>query len=855
VWRHFVGRSESHFLVTPNGASAAVTVSPGERRSPTKNEAWQSRWFGEPNKELIAGRLQILETAGRPRFVGISEAMHGREAVQISASTTYADVLPKISGLEKLEFISGFDLPTKNGDWQYGPGTLSAWKDGKWETVWTTEKIEYNFRPYPIVGDFDSDGELEVAVVPWRSLLVYDALTGKLEQSLEFTQGRSYGYFGVYDFDGNGTTEFLVASDFPKHVDILGYRDGRLTLLWQYEIEVLIDDPHTMMRLLPEPVSDFNGDGQSDVCFNVFDDREDGQWHLIVRDGMNGQVLADLAGEIAQQSTDLDGDGCSELFTIATHGRLVPRFGTIRVRSLKDNKVVTVSEFLNKSWQDHFESPERHQQYHVQHARLGALVRYVNETPIVVIRESLANRNDEIRLSLARWKNGSFDVSTTIEGGNLDALAIDDRGSVLVRCSTTPKEHPELRCSGGNIDYHDTIDVPGPVLPPITANVARPPHTVIVAQGASSELVAISPPRGDEPPVELWRTDGKLGGIGPSESESGRQIVYFTSASEGALRVATADLNQCRPLWHRDFERFASGIDVWNQGGALTCQLAHFTKSTTPEVLLTLQRSAMHSEEAFALSGRDGSLLWHRPRQIANRSCGGPFALADFNGDGFDDAASFFPSIHYILNGRDGSDLLVGENSWPNIPVPLVYWGQPIAGKFDRSGHPSLLFATYAHSMIGRMRSDGTLAWSDGYDEAPSGMPAIGDFDGDGAMEAMFIGCVDGTRCYDVETGKVKWKLSLGAKTDASFGKSDNSAASGDVNGDGRDEGLFLIGQLLHCIGGTQDGSSGQILWTVDLPCRTSAPILADVQSSPGAPGEHLSILLTGEDGYVYCIE
>jgi len=413
-----------------------------------------------------------------------------------------------------------------------------------------------------------------------------------------------------------------------------------------------------------------------------------------------------------------------------------------------------------------------------------------------------------------------------------------------------------LRATGGRLVYYTTTPRSGPVTPPVVARSAVGDHSVIVAQGSLNQLVGLIAEESTPLVQELWRRPGKAAAVGPSSSRSRRQLIFSAAAPNGALRVESVDLLGGEPLWHHDFTKFVSGLRSWNVGGTLTSQIAHFTDAPA-DVLLTLQRSAMHSEEAFALSGGDGSLLWHRARQIASRSCRGPFAIADFNGDGVDDAASFFPSIHYILNGRDGSDLIARENIWPEIPIKLVYWGQPVAGDFDQSGKPSLLFTTYARSMVGRVKSNGALAWSDAYDEAASGMPAVGDFDGDGTTEAIFVGFRDGTRCYDTATGRVKWTLPLGAYAGDDAGiaaqRPPVDGASADLNSDGCDEALFVIGQQLYCLASNAAGTHGRVAWTFDLPCTTSSPVIADVNSA-GASGE-LSVLVMGADGYLYCIQ
>lgn len=187
----------------------------------------------------------------------------------------YADVLPDVPGVEKIEFESGFDKPTVNGQWQPCVGRCFAWKDSAWSKVWQTEPIDMLFSAMPVAGDFDGDGRPEVAVLPFRELLVFDAATGAIKDRCEFTPGRSYGSFQVSDLDGDGKHEFVVLSDFAKHVDVLGYRNGKLTLLWQKEIELDIQNPRKVLRVNPRSVADVDGDGRQEVIVSLYDETAD----------------------------------------------------------------------------------------------------------------------------------------------------------------------------------------------------------------------------------------------------------------------------------------------------------------------------------------------------------------------------------------------------------------------------------------------------------------------------------------------------------------------------------------------------------------------------------------------------
>ena len=857
-WRHDAGPTAAMLIVEPAEEDCRVTIPTSFQDARPHEEERPDRWFRPPPKGQIAGRLQPAVSTG---------------------TTAYADILPDVPGLERIHFACGFEAPTQDGRWQYGPGRLLAWRNDRWETIWETAKIDHTFRPRPFVGDFDDDGRLEVAALPWRSLLIYDAVSGEPEDRCEFTKGRSYGYFGVYDFDKDGKHEFLVLADFAKHVDVLGYRNGKLELLWQENIELDIADPQKIFRVIPEPVGDVDGDGTAEIVINLYNHKNDGTWHITVHDPFTGKVEAELTDEITQGLADVDGDGTDDLLTIVPYGAHVPELGTIRVRTLRDGQWQTRWEGHDMAWQQHQLPPQPHQQDGAHGGRVGILTRQTDHGTVAVVRRSVIDSPSDIELFPLSWSaDGEPRFGPRVQGRDVQALSLDATGALLVRAIVPAGGQDKVRIRRGKSHTIQSVLV-GPEIPAPPAVVAIPRKgRVVVAQGYQGQYVAFSPPGPDagQPTSAQWGlaqgdvlratgTDGsdgelKLGAMietpyGPViatlRGGDHREIVFATASPRGQARLMAVDMATRRVIWHTDFERFSGGLPAWNVGGVLLWQVGYFTDSQRQDVLVTLRRSRMHSEETFLLSGKDGTVLWHRPRQIVNRGCGGqPFAIADFDQNGLDDAASFYTHIQYILDGATGKDLIARENRWPSVPLKQVYWGQPVAGRFDQqSNDVSLLFTTTGRQMVGRIRADGSHVWSDAYDTAANGLPGVGDFDGDGEWEALFVGFADGIRCYDAATGKLEWTLDVGANRDV------GSVVSGDVNADGRDEAVFVLDQTLYCVAARSDAESGHILWSLPLPTKSSTPVLADITGGDEQNAPRLSVLLVGTDGFVYCID
>ena len=329
AWRHSIGFANALIELRPSGQAGGVTVLRGERGNADPVLA-DARWGLRAPMGLIAGRDQ---------------------PVQRGTTLTYADIDRTCPGLERIVFESGFRGSGAGGAWPTSAAEAAGWRQDTWNTLWRMPPRAGVFTPNPVVADFDADGELELAFLPWRDLVVLNASTGAEEASCRFTEGRSYGFFGTYDLDGNGTLEFVVLADFAKHIDVLGYRDGRLATLWQQEIELDISDPQTTMRVLPDPVADVDGDGDLEIAVSLHRRQGDGRWHTLVHDGMTGVLQADLPGQALRGIVDLDNNGAADLLTVATDGISVPDYGTLTAWGLRGASPKTIWHAGAAAWQ------------------------------------------------------------------------------------------------------------------------------------------------------------------------------------------------------------------------------------------------------------------------------------------------------------------------------------------------------------------------------------------------------------------------------------------------------------------------------------------------------------------------
>ena len=311
-------------------------------RSPARGRISQPRiewkqFVGLLETELIAERGKGMsnatlpleeESSSNPAFAQARGSFFKNESPSDpnssadSTTTVFADVLPDEPGLEKIEFESAFAKPTVKGQWQPCVGRCFARRAGQWVQMWETASIDLLFQPLP------------------QELILLDARTGRIKDRCRFTDTRSYGCFGTYDFDHDGRTEFLVMGDFSKHVDVLGFRDGKLSVLWQRAIELDISNPQKVLRVGPQPVADVDGDGRDEILISLFNDTGDQRWHLTVCDALTGRVKCELTDEQLAGVLDLDGDGASELLTTHSVGAATPDFGVVSIWAIREGTAV-----------------------------------------------------------------------------------------------------------------------------------------------------------------------------------------------------------------------------------------------------------------------------------------------------------------------------------------------------------------------------------------------------------------------------------------------------------------------------------------------------------------------------------
>ncbi|MDP7018057.1 MAG: PQQ-binding-like beta-propeller repeat protein [Pirellulaceae bacterium] len=879
-WRHFIGQRETLLTVRFDEKGSRQQTLPTEDLAADRYNAIRAEW----NE---GGPWFDLEGDGR-KSAGRQTPFH-----------KLGDFLPQRPGLEKLEFESAFLKPSP--PWSPAVpyfGRLFVRKDGRWRQAWQTKSISYLFLANPIVGDFDNDQRLEVAVVPHDNLLVFDVTSGEEKYRARFTpegasSGRSYGYLGGHDLDDDGRHEFVMISTFESHIDVLGWKDGKLQALWSRVVEAGINRKETILHVPAGPVRDLDGDGRFDIAVSVFNSHGDGRWRVEVMDALTGMVKLDLPEQHLDGFADLDQDGVAELLCSRTNGRLMPRATELSALSIRNGQAVTRWKIAEQAFANRHNARRPLHENESMPDACGMAVLSAAENsksrPIFVTKGSVDPSRKIDELSIWQAKDGDIKRIGRLRGPDLEALAIrfnsDPRGELLLRTRCEDSAVNSLESVGAKVDPLLSHRVGGNLGPAVAARLRpRGPVSVVVpAAGFQVKAIDIT---GDpkRPTRTRWTTSGRdsfpvdvrqrgLTRAGRHLADSGGPtLADLTGSGElGTIVAARGGFGELRvravaadggEIWRRDFNEAGGGQKdfVYLQAGKLTSR-------RRDDVLVTIQPGHLHSEITVLLDGRTGEEIWRRSAGglagNKRRACGGnPFALDDWDGDGLDDIVCLFPDVIYVMQGSTGDILL---DRWtPHVFGSQALYAAPVIADFLDNGRKQILFAGCT-SRLSLLDRESTPIWQVVAPQAaqgtlPSIPPGVGDFDGDGRLELFSLAqrvhpqSLDQQLvCYQAIDGKVRWQLPLPGSTYGPNGQryagSPTAPCTGDIDGDGRDECIFTIEDTLYAVGSNIEGTSGAIEWFIELPGRLSSPVIADTDRTGQA-----RIVVVCADGNVYCI-
>ena len=779
-------------------------------------------------------------------------------------------ILPKLKGWQ-LVTTSPKNYPQSQP--YLGTVALHVRKKNKWVAKWKTETDTLIWSAEPIFGDFDKDGRTEIACLPWYKMNILDAETGQVEEQCHYMHknenpglgGRAYGWFGAYDVDNKARDEFIILDDFTMHMEVLAWRKGKLKRLWIKRLRkkqsgddatgVQKLERQVSLRVNPEPVQDVDGDRNKEIVVSTYNLSRDERWHVWVLDPLTGKIRWDLPGMYLSGLRDTDGDGIPELFcTRVDKGLHIPAPSSLSLFSLKGGKLKTRWQKKNSSWQSYNVSkfpPNVNSGASLAAETVLCGPISPKERNVFFTRQPVGANG---MIELTAWQAaaaGSVHAIGRLRGPRLSVVglrAIENRqDAILLNVSSVDGERSVVSCFDVTAKTLCSRRVPAPVSPVVVGRLKSGSPPTIIVQGANETVEAIRP-KADGRTQLLWRVPGR--GMTCNNYWEGLLLADLFGNGTVSPVVGTRGRNDCARLtvlsptgkvvWQRDFEKFPGTPPAWNVAGLMYWQAGYFNRPDRMDLLVQMR---VLGGVSYMIDGRSGKVLWRRGTSVPGRTFGrNLMTIYDFDGDGREDVLNTFPDLFCVAEGSTGK-LLVSARAGKFVPG-YGYYGTAIVADFLGNGQKQLLFSSA--DALALLQRNGKRIWHGSKGQGSRVRAGSGDADGDGNVDLFLIADKKGKRefqCCKAVSGKPTWSLTLPP------GPKPTDPATADIDGDGKDECIFTIGQTIYAIGATADGRSGKIQWTLVMPGHLSAVSIADVE------GDGLAqIVVSCADGAVYGI-
>lgn len=254
---------------------------------------------------------------------------------------------------------------------------------------------------------------------------------------------------------------------------------------------------------------------------------------------------------------------------------------------------------------------------------------------------------------------------------------------------------------------------------------------------------------------------------------------------------------------------FAHGID-----GAVNPAIADLDNDGSPEIL-ALEQYGTNSPYQFAdrhlvAFDAEGNLKWSG-EYVAQSRGGGAIAVADLDHDGSPEILA----PEYVTDAN-------GQLLWA-LDDPPTQYSMPVAADFDLDGNLEVLFGGTAY------HHDGSLYFDVQGAPTNRGSAAVANFDDDPNPE--FYAQHDGAHAVFDHDGS----LIAVCPAHLVMGEAGNPTSIGDLNGDGKAEILFAIGQKVYALRPNADSCT--IAWekNIDTPGAKGAATVFDLLTDGGA--------------------
>ncbi len=835
VWRHYLGLWNNHLSVTASqGTDQAIEVPRGI--------------FGEgfinDNARLWGLRPPQIDIDGKGTLVNNPQ----------DSTARYAKLLPNVSGYQRVEFDNAFGIGAEANF-----GRMYAYNEGKDKPrlVWQTERVKDMYSPVIAIADTDLDGQNEIILLTHYHLAIYDALTGKAKDSVEWNVGRNYGQLDVIDVDHDGRLDFVVQADAPPHLEYIQSSPDGAKLVWSHkylknEADVAVPTDFSL-NMLPNAVRDLDGDGRIELAVNIRHFKDDKRWHVVIFDVLTGEVKSDLVDRYLWAVADIDSDGNFEFFLSEATGKTVERNSLLSVVSYNGK------DFIPR-WQSESPGSFCMKQYFYPDTANSAGSRGPVHHSAIIVGDVDNDGSDEFFVSIGQslLAVGVKSFNEPLET-KFSLTSPSDKSPKVIAVSDSQAlvelyaESGMININGASAKLESHYQAKGYRTTPSVADIDGDGFNEIVVEDAGGFINVIDPPKDKnanptvrwkfkafaQPVWVTWKTTHAPVPVIDLDNDGKKEIICSDSGDEQYTTIY-ALRSDGSVFWKSELPDISSRLTE-------TFRVGKFREEGW-DVIVTIMQTTQ--PEMLCLDGRTGKVRWHKKSWIDDNNRPWPypncFVCYDSDGDGFHEILGSYAYIYYHLDGNTGESIRKPIHVVEKVFNRWQSYFYPIPADFNGDGKDEFLLASSSFAMGGLtvITKDFKILW-----ELPlpntvgaSGLQGIGDFDGDGIPEIAFYHLDGRIACYNGKTGEVQWEIK-----GLSHGGGGHFV-SGDIDSDGRDEFLFSLGS--NEIIALDNDAKDHILWKAPLPSTPDTPILADIDNDGFA-----EIIVCTSDGYLNVLD
>lgn len=688
--------------------------------------------------------------------------------------------------------------------------------------VWKTKGVgmgkQSRYRTNVLVGDLQGTGENSIIVIQHTTIWMIDPETGAMIQQIHGPPLRNYGFAGIYDIDHDGVDELVFVNNAVQlRVSVAKWSGDAFIYLWNDFIgygDHEMKNPHW-------PVQDADGDGRLEIMYSLGKVNTDDNWSIRIVDAASGQLKREITDARLLDSGDADGDGRRELLVEN------PMTSEIMLVRLEKERLTELLRIRNSV----ISCVEGSRPISCNHTRADRGRTYFHDVDGDGALEFIVD--DGQRLLLYGWTNNdTFGVKDEIPlKDDIEPLCLYPGADGKYRLLMKQGQHLRMYCfvEGRFVaQFANRSDVK--LGKPIVTDIDNDGKTEILL---GDSVYAVSQGGGkDLKLTRKWRLDAELGRVSQAFDEDRSSTIIaawdFDLDGKKELVFGCADAE----LVMTDCE----GQVVWKKrpggilkGGAIKeCAPGRFLTPDRYDLFVTVAHAYENNNESMIIRADTGEIVWRRTdgHEIGMGPIEGCAAVLPLEDDGLDDVSFLSLDTLVAMDGATGKDLSDRISLGDLLGTQWLGYGQLVYVDADGDGKNEVFVSGNWGLNGGLLKRDGRTwqpIWFDYYGDANQiGTPPRNRHQGiaqaDGRVLAAGIRADYSYACVDAATGETLWTHELNDSVVS-------DTATGDIDGDGRDEFIF----------GCSDGylysfkADGTMLFKLDTGAPAGSPVIADV--------------------------